>query len=237
MQLSKYKITASKCTGYMMVIYDEGNFKSILNEFNPPLKEQQLNAILNYIPNDPQNIKALFAAKYGEKVRVEEIRPIGSEPAAPVITPAAESTPEPEEYPANAKIALFCKVFMEYHKDENNNPIKYKTGAAESGKMKALAVTPDELERLLNVYMGSDEWYTKPKSISNFINKYNEIRVLAYSAPKTKATKFPLPYDQVFFARLNFTDQRLYWDHLRANGYKWIESPGRGGKWEKQHTL
>ncbi|MBB6131355.1 hypothetical protein [Mucilaginibacter lappiensis] len=234
MQLTKFKITAPKLDGYMMVIYHDNNFKSVLNEFKPALTEKQLNAILNYIPNDPAQIKGIFNQAYPGKLIVEKVHAIGAEPE---VKPAEPGIAEPSDYPANKKIELFCRLFMEHHKDQLGNPIKYKTGAAESGKMKALVITPAELELLLSVYMASDEWFTKPKSISNFINKYNEIRVLTYSEPKTKTKNFPLPYDQEFFARLSFTDQRLYWDHLRANGYKWVESPGRGGKWLKQDTL
>jgi len=225
MKLTKYKITASKCPGYMMVIYQEDNFKSVINEFKPPLNEVQLNAILNYIPNDHKSIEAIFAAKYGEKVKVEPVKAIGAE---------QQAVPE---YPVQDKVALWCVHYSNNHKDANDNPIKYKTGPAEAGKLKLLAVTPEELDEILQVYFKSDEWFTKPKSISNFINKYNEIRALAYSKPVEKKKKFPLPYEPLYFSNLSTTDQRLYWDFLRENGYKWVENHGRGGKWEKQHTI
>lgn len=226
MKLIKFKISATGYNGYMMVVYNEGNFKSILNEFNPPLGEKQLNGILNYIPNDPANIVAMFVAKYGDKVKVEPVKAIGAEPEL-------DASPD---YPVNEKIALWCRFYEENHKDGLGQPVKYKTGPAEAGKLKGLPVSPDELTYLFEVYFKADEWYLKPKSISNFVKKYNEVRALAYANTKVKERKFPLPFDPIYFHNLNTNDQRLYWDYLRANGYKWVETPGRGGKWEKQHT-
>ena len=229
MQLSKFKVTASKCSGYMMVIYQDNNFKSVLNEFNPPLTEKQLNGILNFIPNDPKQIQALFKNKYGSAVVVEAVKAIGAEPALEAPVEPEQS----EEYPVNKKIALWCVHYGANHKDSLGAEVKYKTGAAEAGKLKGLAITPEELDRLFAVYFSSDEWYLKPKSISNFVKKFNEIRALALAVTKPKVKTFPLPFDANHFNNLNTNDKREYWDYLRANGYKYVENPGRGGKWVK----
>ncbi|PLW90005.1 hypothetical protein [Mucilaginibacter sp.] len=227
MNLTKYKITAHNLSGYMMVIYQDDAFKSVLNEFKPALTEKQLNVILSCIPNDPAQIQPIFKQSWAGKLFVEPVKAIGSEP---------DQQAAPIDYPAKDKIALWCRLYEEHTKDEAGTGIKYKTGAAEAGKIKALAVTPDELEFILKAYFVSKEWFTLPKSISNFIKKYNEIRAMAYSKPVPKVKNFPLPFDPIYFHNLNTNDQRLYWDHLRANGYKWVDAPGRGGKWEKQHT-
>jgi hypothetical protein len=224
MELTKFKITAQKCTGYMMVIYQDNNFKSVLNEFKPALTEKQLNVILTCIPNDPTQIQPIFQQAWPGKITVEPVKAIGAEPEQPA-----------PDYPVNEKIALWCRLYAEYTKDEAGNDLKYKTGAAEAGKIKALAVTPDDLEFILHAYFKSNEWFTIPKSISNFVKKYNEIRALAYAKPAVKTKNFPLPFDANYFNNLGTNDKRLYWDHLRANGYKWVDAPGRGGKWEKQH--
>lgn len=225
MQLRKYKITTPTAPGYMMVIYHDDNFKSVLNEFKPPLNEKQLNALLNFIPNDPLTIEAIFIAKYGDRVKVEPVHAIGAEPV--------QQMPEVAAYATNDKIALFCSLYAASHKDADGSPVKYKTGAAEAGKIKALAVTPDELELLLEVYFKSQEWYLKPKSISNFIKKFNEVRALAYTKATVKVRTFPLPFDAIYFGNLSTMDQRMYWEYLRENGYHWEAHPGRGGKWIK----
>lgn len=229
MELTKFKITAEKLTGYMMVVYQDNQFKSVLNEFKPALKESQLNGLLNYITIDPNDLQAMFMGKYGAKIKVERVKAIGSEPEAELMP----------DFPVNLKIALWCELYSEFTKDTAGNALKYKTGSAEAGKLKLLAVTPEELRLILEVYFKSTEWYTIPKSITNFVKKYNEIRALAYAAPVEKKKKdFPLPFDEAYFNRLEFMDQRAYWDHLRLNGYKWTAAPsGRGGKWEKVHPL
>jgi hypothetical protein len=227
MQLTKFKITASKCPGHMIVVYNNGTFKSILNEFNPPLTEKQLNCILNYIPNNPKEIVGMFAAAWGNKITVEPVRAIGAEPEE-------EATPG---YPVNEKIALWCRFYADYHKDDLGQPVKYKTGAAEAGKLKGLPVSPEELTELFDVYFKADEWWSKPKSISNFVKKYNEIRAITYARTPPKSRKFPLPYDENTYNSLSFTDKRAYHDYLRESGYRWETNPGRGGKWVKDHSI
>lgn len=228
MQLTKFKITTASCPGYMVVIYQDNNFKSVLNEFKPALSEKQLNAILNYIPNDPTAIEGIFIAKYGDRVKVEPVKAIGAEP---------ETDPTPD-YPVNEKIALWCRHYSANHKDGLDQPVKYKTGQAEAGKIKALPVTPGELDYLLGVYFAADEWYLKPKSISNFVKKYNEVRAIAYAQGGPKKKKFPLPYDANVFNNLGTNDQREYWDYLRENGYVFEPPNGRGsGKWVKKQTI
>jgi len=207
----------------MMVIYQDSIFKSCLNEFKPSLSEHQLNGILNYIPNDATAIEGIFLAKYGDRVKVEPVHQVGAEPVAQL--------PEAGGYAVNDKIALWCSLYMDHHKDKDGNAIKYKTGPAEAGKLKALAITPDEFEIMLQVYFKSDEWYLKPKSISNFIKKFNEIRALAYAKPKAK--EYPLPYDIDCFNRLDFMEKKAYQTYLREHGYVFELNPGRGGKWVK----
>jgi hypothetical protein len=222
MLLTKYKITASTCTGYIMVVYQDGRFKSVLNEFNPPLTEKQLNGILNYIPGVPENIEAMFMAKYGDKVRVEPVKSIGAEPEL-------DATPD---YPVNEKIALFCRHYAEHHKDAEGYDVKYKASAADAGKLKALPVNREELDLLLGIYMVSNEWYLKPKSIANFIKKYNEIRAIAYVQPN-----YPIPYSEAFYTELGLNEKRAYHEFLKKNGYEWKHNPVRGGVWVLKETL
>lgn len=219
MQLKKFKITTPKVSGYLIVTYQDNNFKSVLNEFKPALTEVQLNGILNYIPNDPDCLVAIFMAKYNDRIIVEPVKGIG-------VEPEQDGSPE---FPANQKIALWCKLY------ELSEGVKYKTGAAEAGKLKAIPVKPDELERLIDVYLKSKEWYLTPKSISNFVKKYNEIRAMAYAKPKE--VTFPLPYDEMHFNKLDLMGKRAYHDYLRANGYEFNHNPVRGGNWILKQTI
>ena len=197
----------------MMVTYQDCHLKSITNEFDPPLTELQLNIILNRIPDDPEQLIPLINEKYEGKILIESISPGDTLPVCVI------------DYPVNKKIALFCELY------EASVGIKYKAGAADAGKIKTLAITPDELRFLLEVYFKADLWYLKPKSIANFIKKYNEIRALALSGPEKIV--FPLPFDPIFFNKLNQPNRYKYWDYLRANGYRYIEKYGQGGEWKK----
>jgi len=196
----------------MMVVYQDNHFKSVLNEFKPPLTEKQLNLLLNQIPDDHTQLEALVAANLGQRVKVERVKAIGEVPAL-----------TDNEYPVNEKIALFCELF------EKSQGIKYKTCAADIGKLKALTLPADELRFVLEVYFSSNEWYLTPKSIANFIKKFNEVRVLAYGKPKPKT--FPLPYNHEHFVKLGLNDKRDYQNYLRANGYVFQHNSVRGGTW------
>jgi hypothetical protein len=217
MELTKYKITTAKNPGYMMVVYQDNHFKSCLNEFKPPLTETQLNLLLNHIPDDHAQLQALVASKFGSRVTVERVKAVGEEPAAA------------EDYPVNLKIALWCELY------ENAHNVKYKTGPAEAGKLKALVITPDELRFILGIYMASDEWFLKPKSISNFIKKFNEVRAVAYATPKKKA--FPLPYSASYYNSCTLMDKRAYHAYLKENGYEFQHNSVRGGEWKLKQTL
>jgi len=223
MNIVKYKITAGKAPGYMMLIYQDNYFKSVLNEFKPPLKNKQLTFILSIIPNDMEFVDELFkqAKAY---LTITKVAAIGAEPA---LQPA--SNEGAKDFPVNEKIAMWCNFYAETHKDELGQDIKYKTGPAEIGKLKQLVVTADELLLLFTVYFKSDEWWSKPKSVSNFINKYNEVRALAYAKPKEKT--YPLPYDELFYLKADTMEKRAYHAYLKQNGYHFEVNPGRGGKW------
>lgn len=224
MEVIKYRITAAKAPGYMMVIYQDNHFKSVLNEFKPPLNQPQLNAILRYIPNDPSQLQSIFKEAWPGKITVELIKPIGAEPALqPATSEGAKA------FPINEKIAMWCNFYGDTHKDEVGAAIKYKAGAAEVGKLKALFISQDELLLLFKAYFASDLWWSTPKSISNFINKYNEVRALVYSKPKEKT--YPLPYDEQVYAGLDFMGKKGYHAYLKENGYRFELNAGRGGKW------
>ena len=219
MELTKYKITSETFEGFFMVVYQGSHFKSVLNEVKTVLNDKQVNFILNHITDDPKLLKGTIEHHSKSKLLVE---PVSDQ----------ESDQDPEGAPARDKIGIFCAFYEKY------TTVKYKTGAAEAGKMKALGVTLDELETILKAYFESDEWYLKPKSISNFIKKYNEVRTIAYARPTNKPKRnYPLPYDHSFFLTLDTNGQREYWSILKANGYVSKYTAGRGTIWVKQNEL
>jgi len=220
MELTKYKIKASGIEGYLLVIYNDNHFKSCLNEFKKPLDETQLSYLLKRIPENSAALPQLFAPA-GDKITVERIKQIGEE-----IEPV---DPQAASFETKDKIALWCNHYAANHKDGDGNPVKYKTGPAEAGKLKNLVVTPLELESLLVIYFESNEWFLKPKSISNFIKKFNEVRAIAYAKPLPK--KFPLPYSEAYFNDLDLMGKRNYHAFLKANGYEYQHSAVHGVKW------
>jgi len=218
MKLSRFKITAVKSPGYMMVVYEDGHFKSILNEFKPPLSELQLNLLLNRIPDNPDHLMPMINEKYAGRILVEKMHAIGDAHEKPL-----------EDMPPNMKIALFCEFF------EAKTKVKYKVSPADSGKVTHLRANAKEWENLLQVYFDSNNFLFKNKySISNIAKYWNELRVEALGEP---VSNFPIPYSQAYFKTLDLNGQRAYWTALRAAGYTYVAASNREGKWVKKSDL
>jgi hypothetical protein len=218
MNLIKYKITATKTPGYMIVLYQDGHFKSILNEFKPPLTEKQLNVLLNLIPDDHEDLIALINANgYRGKIIAERIKGIGSEP-------------ELEGMSANLVIALFCEFY------EAKTRIKYKVSAPDAGKISQLKAQESEWYKLFQTYFDSDNFLFKNKyCISNLVKYYNELRLEAFGKPAGKS--YPIPYDAGYFKTLDYTEQRAYWAALREAGYVFEKPKSGEGSWVKKNNL
>lgn len=215
MQVTKFKLTAKGFDGCMIIIYSDGHFKSVVNEFSPLLSDKQLNYILGNIPDDPNLLIATFELKSPGKITVV----LSSDP-----TELAD--PVMEKMATNKKVALWCRLYEEKTKR------KYKTNKSEAGKLSNLVVNAIDLESLIRVYLAAEEWYLKPKSVSNFIVKYNEVRALAFS-PAAKS--YPLPYSEAYDAKLTTADRVGYWKFLRENGYTFLDN-GRVRKWVKKEV-
>jgi hypothetical protein len=218
MELKKYKITSASAPGYMMVTYHDSHLKSILNEFKPPLTDVQLNYILNRIPDDQAQLSTIIEGTSKGKLSVESVKSIGEEPAATV-----------EDIPVNEKIAIFCELY------EQAEGIKYKVTAAEIGKIKALAITAEDLRFVLESYFPCQEWFAKIKSVGNFVRYFNELRAIAYARPRRKG--FKLPYNHEYYVSLSMMDKRDYHIFLKENGYEYQPSGGRGGNWTLKSNL
>jgi len=204
----------------MMVVYQDNCLKSILNELKPAVTDKQLYYLLENITGNPEHLKAQFAGTSKGTITVELVTA-----KVPVIV----SESDIDDFPVNGKIAMFCAAY------ETAHSVKYKPSAADAGKMKALTASAQELEVLINLYMKSKEWYLQPKSIANFIKKYNEVRALAVAKPAVKT--YPLPYDPEYFAKLDMMQQRAYWAYLRENGYVFQQNAGRPDKWVKAEFI
>jgi hypothetical protein len=203
----------------MMVVYQDGHLKSILNEFKPALTEQQLNIILNRIPDDPGQLIPLINEKYAGKIMVEHIKAIGNEPDQPLA-----------DYQANKKIAMFCEFF------EAKTRVKYKVSQSDSGKVSQLKANGAEWEKLMQTYFDSNNFlFLNKYSISNIAKYWNELRVEAFGKPTTK--NYPIPFDMAFFKTLDLMGQREYWKALREAGYVYEAANNREGKWVKKKDL
>jgi len=218
MELNKYKITSASTPGYMMVVYQDSHLKSILNEFKPPLTEVQLNYILRIIPDDHAQIVSNIVSISKGKLSVEPVKAIGEEPAANI-----------QDIPVNDKIAIFCELY------EQAEGIKYKITAAEVGKIKALAITAEDLRFVLEAYFPCHEWFAKTKSVGNFVRYFNEVRAIAHARPRRKG--FKLPYSHEYYVALSMMDKRDYHIFLKENGYEFVPSGGKGGQWVLKSNL
>lgn len=219
MQIKRFKLTAVSLNGYMMVVYQDNRFKSVLNEFEPKITEDQVNFLLKWIPDHPDKLIPLMGAKSGGKINVEAIKTIGTEPELPT-----------SDYPTNKKIARFCEFY------EAKTKLKYKVLPTDAGKITNLKATESEWENLMQTYYNSMNFiFLNKYSISNVVKYWNELRVEAMGTPTRK--NYPIPYDAGYFKTLDMMQQREYWKVLRDAGYVFEDGNGREGKWVKKYDL
>lgn len=206
----------------MIIVYADGHFKSVVNEFNPTLSDKQLQFILHNITEEAAYLLPTFEAKAPGKITIIQ------------TTEATElHDPINEKAAVNIKVAIWCRLYEKHIKETTGNSLKYKTNAAERGKLDRLTINEIDFEKLVTVYFNSNEWYLKPKSVSNFVVKLNEVRALTF-APAPKKT-YPLPYSEVYDVKLPQSERVKYWQFLRDNGYTHV-SDGRVNTWVKRQT-
>lgn len=75
---------------------------------------------------------------------------------------------------AKEKIALFCVGYKAWSLHKTNKELAYKVSRSDAGMIKNINITQD----LLRVFFLTDFW-TKEKSISNYVKHYNEIQRIA----------------------------------------------------------
>jgi hypothetical protein len=215
MKLSKYRITVQKLDGFALVVYQDGLFKSFLTDVKPPFNQQQLKWILSHIPANEIMLAEHLIFKAKGMIELEKL---GTKDAT-----AGEGK--------NNFIALFCDKFKE------KTTIIYKVSAADAGKIKVLPIKREEWLPLLKTYFESTNFlFINKWSIANLVKYYNELRLETFADLKTKKN-YPLPYDHLFFTKLDMEGQKEYWAHLRENGYKWDANASRNGKWVKEDGM
>lgn len=72
------------------------------------------------------------------------------------------------------KIALFCEAYKAWSLHKTGTELAYKVSRADSGMVKNINVN----QELLRVFFLTDFW-TKEKTISNYVKHYNEIQRIA----------------------------------------------------------
>lgn len=112
----------------------------------------------------------------------------------------------------NEKLALFCRVY------EKHKGIKYKVTAADSGKIKQINPTEEQLHS----YFRSENFLFKGKqSIANLVKYWNEFRADLAGQGKSK---FPDEWNADLVRKLTPQDTVHYYSHLRSLGFKAIKS-------------
>ena len=120
---------------------------------------------------------------------------------------------EGQDIPTNKKLALWCSKY------EQHKRVKYKVSAADSGKMKSLAITEELLEYYLNddkLPQNATTWLFRGKqSIANLVKYQNEVRTsMAQGAP----SKFPSSYSAEYERKLDGPGITAYRKHLASLG-------------------
>lgn len=112
----------------------------------------------------------------------------------------------------NEKLALFCRVY------EKHKGIKYKVSAADSGKIKQINPTEEQL----HAYFRSENFLFKGKqSIANLVKYWNEFR--ADQAGQGKPS-FPNEWQPELIKKLSPQETVQYYKHLRSIGLEPIKS-------------
>lgn len=147
-------------------------------------------------------IAALEVKGTWDEVRLAELKAKGY-----VVTVEREQTTQ-------ERIALWCKYYKHF------KGLPYRVGAADSGKMKNMAVT----EPLLRFYLDDDRaakagnasWLWKGKqSIANLARYWNEVRT-AMVAPE--ASKHPNTWSAEHLKKLDGPGISEYHKHLKSLG-------------------
>ena len=213
MKISKYRLTTAGREGSAILVYENGYFKSLLNEFKPCLNDSALNYILNLIPADEASINDILVNRLTAKSKLEKL---GDDAVLPV----------------NQAIALFCDYYQAKTK------VQYRVSKADAGKMSVLKQKGTEWQKIFQVYFDSQDFLFKNKwSISNLVKYWNELRLEVYGTKSVPTRNYPIPYSHAFFLELDVNEQREYWKHLRMNGYEFKGSGVRGGEWVKKEGL
>lgn len=204
----KYKLISNKLKGFLLVSYKEGVLNSISIEFKQSLTLKQWFHITNVITPELKDLNQANIIKIG-------------------LT-AVELPEDDSPIPGNERVAIFCEYFKKAH------GIAYKVSRAEGAKMRDLPIGANEFANCIKIYFECVEWWSKPKSITNFCGKINEIRQLISSPVlKTEKSKFPIPYDKEYAKNLSVGDLMKYHKVLRESGYKFDKHAGRDGQWLK----
>jgi len=214
----RYKLTSSKLNGFLLITYIDGHLKSILIEVKPGLNDEQWYHLGSIISSNHSKLSLKALEKLNLTITTTDIE--------------EQEPPNVELVSTHNRVALFCAAYKTaYH-------INYSATKQDGGKLKNLPISATDYLPLLNIYMQSTEWYLHPKSISNFIGKINEVRLL-YKNPQAleKKTNWPIPFDAGYNNMLTDDKRKEYYAALRAAGYRFRDNPGRGGKWEKVEVV
>lgn len=197
--------------GTAVLVYENGCFKSFLADVKPPFTEAQMRWLMQRVPAQELMLTERLVLSSKGTISIENL-------SDKAITGDGNNT----------LIAMFCNFFLE------KTSVGYKVSASDAGKIKNLGLKREEWLPLLTTYFDSENFLFKNKwSIANMVKYINELRIEAFGVVAPPKKTFPLPYDHLFFVKLDMTGQQEYWAYLRDNGYRWEANEGRSGKWVK----
>ncbi len=115
----------------------------------------------------------------------------------------------------NEKLALFCRVY------EKHKGLKYKVSAADSGKIKQINPTEEQL----HAYFRSENFLFKGKqSIANLVKYWNEFRADQAGAGKKQ---YPNDWQPDLLKKLSPQETIHYYAHLKSLGLEPVKAGGQ----------
>lgn len=205
MKKRTYKVSSKNTSGYLLLTYVNGVLKEVKTRFRKKLSHMIWARWKHAMPYDETVL--LEVAKYRHGIVVEE-KDNAKNPAL------------------GTKVALFCRHYRAH------NPLNYQVNkqVGEQRFLKDVEVTDD----LMKAYFACDEWWSKPKSISNYAKNFNTLKGWMKSP---NPGNHPDSWNEEYSRKLDAQGLMAYREHLWGLGLiPKKDSTGKTIDWVPRNT-
>lgn len=166
------------------------------------MTKEQIEKELNVLENERQNTSNAL----DREILTKEI--IKLEKKLKKLTEKAENPPKEKDL----RYRIWCKVY------KNATKLSYMKDIAGIKNLKGCELSDEEFEAMAKVFMSSNEWWSNPKTLKNFLTRLNELNMKMNGADQKPKSKWPDEFNQKLAERLTREDLEDYHAHLRSIG-------------------